>query len=636
MAAKDTVVAEIVANTRGAVSDVKQFAATIATAMAAVEGIKKVLEQTFENAQLAARLNQQELAFRNLASQAGESADDILESMSQMSGRTVTEMQLMQSASRAAILGIPFDSLTDLMEIARASARGTGEDVKFMFESITTGIARGSPLILDNLGITLDLKQANQDYALALGKTAESLTDTERKQALLNAVLASGKEIVDAVGGSMDELTAVEQWDALQTAVTEFRTEMGQGLQQTFKDLSAAATDFFVQMRVGMEQRRLFSEISDMMDAAFGANTRTGRDEEAIARIMGFSPDTLAAFVGAIEKELETAETVLAQRESQPQMFNERAIKQAGDRVDEINTLLARTRDIYEEVRTAADGAFTGGDGEGGDSVKTILNDRAMALEYINELFGQTAEGQAAVRAETVANLETLRDFFVGIGGQEEVIEKISAALEDLSEKTDDAATSTRTFANEWLPLQEFIESSVDDVFTLGAAWADAAREMRTADDVLADLGETLRSDVLDAALQLPAALGQAAGAGEKLGDVLTREFASMIKSVGLSLMKAGAEMLALSGGTNPMGWALLAGGAGMAGFGGFLAGRLGASEASTASASTDSDYSVSSFPASGGTTLPDGARVISVTVQGDIYTEDRLESKILSLVPPS
>jgi hypothetical protein len=59
------------------------------------------------------------------------------------------------------------------------------------FNDIVTGLGRMSPLILDNLGITVDLEATMKRYAETLGKTSDALTDTERKQALVNAVIES-------------------------------------------------------------------------------------------------------------------------------------------------------------------------------------------------------------------------------------------------------------------------------------------------------------------------------------------------------------------------------------------------------------------------------------------------------------
>jgi hypothetical protein len=101
----------------------------------------------------------------------------------------------MLAANRAMVLGVAdnTEEFTELMEIARDRARAMGLTIEQAFNDIVTGIGRGSPLILDNLGLVIDQVAANEDYASSLGKTADALTEEEKKQALLNAVLEQGK-----------------------------------------------------------------------------------------------------------------------------------------------------------------------------------------------------------------------------------------------------------------------------------------------------------------------------------------------------------------------------------------------------------------------------------------------------------
>jgi hypothetical protein len=52
------------------------------------------------------------------------------------------------------------------------------------------------------LGINVDLEAANAAYAASLGKTADKLSDAEKRQALYNAVVADSQPILDAAGGA--------------------------------------------------------------------------------------------------------------------------------------------------------------------------------------------------------------------------------------------------------------------------------------------------------------------------------------------------------------------------------------------------------------------------------------------------
>jgi hypothetical protein len=101
------------------------------------------------------------------------------------------------------------DNSPALMEIAKAAnaVNPTLGTTAFMYESITAGIKRNSPLILDNLGIVVKVGEAQQNYATKLGKTVEQLTTAELQQALLNGVLEAGQNLIKQSGDNAESAT---------------------------------------------------------------------------------------------------------------------------------------------------------------------------------------------------------------------------------------------------------------------------------------------------------------------------------------------------------------------------------------------------------------------------------------------
>jgi hypothetical protein len=146
-------------------------------------------------------------SFDNLSKAAGTTGPVLLGSLRAAADGTITDASLIKSANLGLLLTqnrIAKD-LPALTTIARAAAKATGQDIDFIFDSLVRGIARGSPKIIDNAGITLDADKAFQDYARSIGKSADALTDAERQQATLNAVLKDGAEIVKTVGLNADD-----------------------------------------------------------------------------------------------------------------------------------------------------------------------------------------------------------------------------------------------------------------------------------------------------------------------------------------------------------------------------------------------------------------------------------------------
>ncbi|MCG8430383.1 MAG: hypothetical protein MJA29_04345 [Candidatus Omnitrophica bacterium] len=203
---------------------VKKMGAAVLKVTATIVGLQKA----FQFANEAAKFDQAQQAFANLAASYEQDANSILQSLKQMSAGTISTAQLMESAGKAMLLGIPADQLVGMMEIARNASRITGDSIQKSFEDIATGMGRQSKLILDNLGIVVDTQKAYDDYAKSIGKTSSELDDAEKKQAFMNATLQAGKDIVRRVGA--DQLTAAEAMQKFKAQVENGRIVIGKAL----------------------------------------------------------------------------------------------------------------------------------------------------------------------------------------------------------------------------------------------------------------------------------------------------------------------------------------------------------------------------------------------------------------------
>lgn len=185
------------------------------------------VSQAWNMAKEAATGLQQRSSFANLASSHGAMANTIIADLKRASGETVATKDIIEKAGTAMLLGIPADKLSKLMEIARASSRVTGESITKSYEDISLAVARGSRMILDNLGIIISEEKAYKEYAATLHKSSEQLTDAEKKQAFMNATLAAGEEIIKRVGVS--GMTAAEKMQRFEARMANLKEIVGVG-----------------------------------------------------------------------------------------------------------------------------------------------------------------------------------------------------------------------------------------------------------------------------------------------------------------------------------------------------------------------------------------------------------------------
>ena len=97
-----------------------------------------------------------------------------------------------------------------------------GRDVTDSFNRLTRGAAiKAEPELLDELGIIVRINDAAEAYGRTIGKNAQDLTQFEKSQAVVNAVLEQGESKFDDVGDSVNQVA-----------------KFGAAFQDTFKKLS--------------------------------------------------------------------------------------------------------------------------------------------------------------------------------------------------------------------------------------------------------------------------------------------------------------------------------------------------------------------------------------------------------------
>ena len=219
-----------------------------------------------EAVQAADRVDKLKFSFDNLAASAGQSGDAMLKSLRAASNGMVSDSDLILSANKAMLLGVASnaDEMGTLFEIARARGQAMGLDVTQAFNDIVTGLGRGSALILDNLGITIDAASANEEYAKSIGKVASQLTEQERKQALINATLAQSKNITR--GGGSGAATASAQ---SQVAQENLKVEAGRFFAPGERDFLQAQNDALAKLNGSYDELAVaLREVNDLQTDA--------------------------------------------------------------------------------------------------------------------------------------------------------------------------------------------------------------------------------------------------------------------------------------------------------------------------------------------------------------------------------
>jgi hypothetical protein len=245
--------------------------------MAGVVGVATgaflAIQKAFEFGRRGALITQTGESFDFLLEKIG-AAPDLLNQLREASKGTITDLDLMSST--ATLLAGAGDklavSLADatprLLEIAKAANKLNPAlgSTAFLYQSIATGVKRAQPLILDNLGITIKVGEANEAFAKSIGKTVEELNAEEKAMAILQGTLEAGDNLIAQVGGNTD--SATDSFDRATVAITEagdaIKTKLAPFLADAAEGLATLLTfsDGIISALAEQEQRTLASATS--------------------------------------------------------------------------------------------------------------------------------------------------------------------------------------------------------------------------------------------------------------------------------------------------------------------------------------------------------------------------------------
>lgn len=167
--------------------------------------------------------------------------DKFVSEVKRASAGTLSSMDIMQGGTRALSL-IGKQSFQDfgkdfqkMAELSKKAARATGQDVNFMFDSLIMGVSRSSKMILDNLGITLDMAAAQSKYKDEIMKTTGATEVSAEKASLLRVTLEELDSIYKDVSVTSGGLSGAQQ--KLRAMMEDLRIEIGTQLMPIFNDL---------------------------------------------------------------------------------------------------------------------------------------------------------------------------------------------------------------------------------------------------------------------------------------------------------------------------------------------------------------------------------------------------------------
>ena len=212
----------------------RKYAAAIGVAVAAGSVLKKAIA-------MSAEIEDVRRGFDNLA-KSSKFSSQAFNKLKVATDGTVDSMKLMQQANNAMLLGITDseDEMAEMFDMAQRLGAALGRDTASAVESLVTGLGRQSKLMLDNLGIMVDVTTANQDYADTLGISVGNLTDQQKKQAFTNATIKAARDLTSQLGEEV--IGASATFSQMQVAIGDLTRELGDFFMPIAKAVAIVVT----------------------------------------------------------------------------------------------------------------------------------------------------------------------------------------------------------------------------------------------------------------------------------------------------------------------------------------------------------------------------------------------------------
>ena len=184
------------------------------------------LQQAFDALRRAAQAETIIKGTKALALEVGASGTRILESVREITDGQLTLQEAAQNVNIALSAGFNTRQIERLTIVSEKASRALGRSLTDAMTRVTRGAAKMEPELLDELGIFTRIDPAVEKYAASLNVAASSLTNYQRRQAFVNAVIEEGEKKFSVISTSVP--SSQKSIERLIVAITDLATEFGQ------------------------------------------------------------------------------------------------------------------------------------------------------------------------------------------------------------------------------------------------------------------------------------------------------------------------------------------------------------------------------------------------------------------------
>lgn len=234
------------------------------------DAASSVVNFASESVWSAARVEEMNAVLLTLARNAGVAEDSVMEAVQAIKGEGIETKVAQKAVAQFTRYSLDMAKAQDLAKVAQNAAVIAMQDSSQALEGLIHGITTMNVRVLRTYGITLTSTiEAQKKYAESIGKTTAELTNEEKINAVLNAVLDEGYKIRGAYDAAME--TAGKKQRSLARYIEETRILLGGPYQKVLARIVDMKTDFWKTMQKLAEEGQPLNRIMKAMARIIGS-----------------------------------------------------------------------------------------------------------------------------------------------------------------------------------------------------------------------------------------------------------------------------------------------------------------------------------------------------------------------------
>jgi len=262
---------------------------------AAATGVYKALGLVGQATMVAARVETLGVVVRNVGKNAGYMSDEISKAVQKVEQLGITSRSAMQGLTRGMQSGLEPDDVAKLARAAQDAAVVMGTDSSAGLDRLIHGITTAQIEVLRTVGILVNFESEYANAASAINKTANQLSEQEKIQIRVNAVLREAGRLQGNYEEAMT--TASKQMGSLTREWETFLQKLGERTQETFfnavKTVRSAVQEMTEIVSVASTTERIgqFRGLLNFADRTDAANAGRGTGGALFGGALGFIND---------------------------------------------------------------------------------------------------------------------------------------------------------------------------------------------------------------------------------------------------------------------------------------------------------------------------------------------------------